>query len=252
MAGANKRRAVVAANWKMHGASEMVDAYADRWPGTPSGVDVVLCPPFGYLARLISAFGDRAVRFGVQDTAVEASGAFTGEHSPEMARDLGAEFAIVGHSERRRLFGETDAPVAAKFEAARRAGLAPILCVGETLGERREGNAVTVVQRQLDAVVDRCGAESLADAIIAYEPVWAIGTGETATPAQAEEMHQAIRTRLGKENGALAGAVRIVYGGSVNARNAPDLFAEPDIDGALVGGASLDAVEFAGICSAAL
>ena len=247
----SRRRAFVAANWKMHGTRQMVLDYASDWPDAPSEVDIVLCPPWGYLDRVRSAFDGKGIRFGVQDTAIEPLGAFTGEHAAEMARDLGAEFAIVGHSERRRLFGETDEVVAGKFAAALRAGLTPILCVGETLDERRQGAAETVVTRQLDAVVDRCGAPTLAGCVIAYEPVWAIGTGETATPAEAQDMHAAIRAKLVREGVALADSVRIVYGGSVKAANARDLFAEADIDGALVGGASLDAVEFAEICCAA-
>lgn len=247
----SRRRAFVAANWKMHGTRRMVLDYASDWPETPPQVDIVLCPPWGYLGHVRSVFDGKDIRFGVQHTEIEPHGAFTGEHAAEMARDLGAEFAIVGHSERRRLFGETDDMVAGKFAAALRAGLTPILCVGETLDERRQGAAETVVATQLDAIIDRCGASMLTDCVIAYEPVWAIGTGETATPAEAQEMHAAIRAKLVREGVAQAEGVRIVYGGSVKAANAPELFAEPDIDGALVGGASLDAVEFAEICCAA-
>ena len=245
------RRAFVAANWKMHGTRWMVLDYATDWPEVSAEVDVVLCPPWGYLDRVRSVLDGKGIRFGVQHTAIEPRGAFTGEHAAEMAGDLGAEFAIVGHSERRRLFGETDEVVAGKFAAALRAGLTPILCVGEVLDERRQGAAETVVATQLDAVMDQCGAPMLAGCVIAYEPVWAIGTGETATPAEAQEMHAAIRAKLVREGVELADTVRIVYGGSVKATNAQELFAEPDIDGALVGGASLDAVEFAEICCAA-
>lgn len=245
------RRAFVAANWKMHGTLRMVLDYASDWPETPAQADIVLCPPWGYLDRIRSVFDGKGIRFGVQHTEIEPRGAFTGEHAAEMARDLGAEFAIVGHSERRRLFGETDEVVAAKFAAALRAGLTPILCVGETLDERRQGAAETVVATQLDAVIEPCGAPRLSGCVIAYEPVWAIGTGETATPAEAQEMHAVIRAKLVRQGVAQAERVRIVYGGSVKLANAPDLFTEPDIDGALVGGASLDAVEFAEICCAA-
>ena len=247
----SRRRSLVAANWKMHATASMVADYAAAWPETPSEVDVVLCPPWGYLSRIRAAFADKGIRFGVQTTAVEPGGAFTGEHAAEMARDLGADFAIVGHSERRRLFGETDAIVADKFKAARRASLTPILCVGETLEQRRRGAAEAVVTAQLDAVIDQCGAPALSEGVIAYEPVWAIGTGETATPAAAQEMHASIRAKLLRERGLLADTVRIVYGGSVKGTNAGELFAGPDVDGALVGGASLDAVEFAEICCAA-
>ena len=237
---------LVVANWKMHGDREFVAQFARAWRA-PSGVDVVVCPSWGHLDLAVSAFAGQGVRFGVQTTAAEPSGAFTGEHAAEMARDLGAVFAIVGHSERRRLFGETDAVVAAKFCAAQRAGLTPILCVGESQDERRGGNAVEVVRGQLGAVAGVAGADALRDAVIAYEPVWAIGTGDTATPAQAQAMHAAIRAALPN-----AGcATRVLYGGSVKAANAAWIFAEPDVDGALVGGASLDANEFSAICFAA-
>ena len=234
----------------MNGTAQAVTDYAAAWPDTPSGIDVVFCPPWAYLDRLASALGGRGVRFGVQTTAIEPAGAFTGEHAAEMARDLGAEFAIVGHSERRRLYAETDAVVAGKLLAAQRAGLIPIVCVGETLEQRRGGNAAAVVLAQLNAIDAGAGTSAWEDAVIAYEPVWAIGTGETATPAQAQEMHAVVREYLARRSSALAEGTRILYGGSVNAANADDLFAQPDIDGGLVGGASLDAVEFSGICTA--
>ena len=235
----------------MNGTAQAVADYAAAWPDTPPGIDVVFCPPWAYLDRLASALHGRGVRFGVQSTAVESAGAFTGEHAAEMARDLGAEFAIVGHSERRRLYAETDAVVVGKFLAARRAGLTPILCVGETLGERRGGNAAAVVLAQLDAIDAGAGSSAWEDVVIAYEPVWAIGTGETATPAQAQEMHAAIREYLVRRSSALGEQTRVLYGGSVNAANADNLLAQADIDGGLVGGASLDAGEFAEICRAA-
>ena len=217
----------------------------------PAAVDVVICPPLAYLDRLAATLGGD-VRLGVQDVAVEPSGAYTGEHAAEMARDLGATFAIVGHSERRQLFGESDAVVAAKFGAARRAGLVPILCLGETLAERRAGQAEARVVAQLDRVIEHAGVSAFdEEVVIAYEPVWAIGTGETATPAQAQGMHGTIRARLGEVAAAVAEAVRVVYGGSVNVENAGELFAQPDIDGGLVGGASLDALTFARICNVA-
>ena len=235
----------------MNGRLQAVADYAAAWPVAPSGIDIVFCPPWAYLDRLASALRDSGVRFGVQTTAVESAGAFTGEHAAEMARDLGAEFAIVGHSERRCLYAETDAVVVAKMLAAQRAGLTPIVCVGETQEERRGGNAAGVVLAQLDAIDTGAGPSAWEDAVIAYEPVWAIGTGETATPAQAQEMHVVIREYLARQSSALAQRARVVYGGSVNAANADDLFAHPDIDGVLVGGASLDAAKFLGICHAA-
>ena len=232
----------------MNGTARAVADYAAAWPAAPSDIDVVFCPPWAYLDRLASALRGSGVRFGVQTTAIESAGAFTGEHAAEMARDLGAEFAIVGHSERRRLYAETDAVVVAKVLAAQRAGLTPILCVGETLEERRGGNAAGVVLAQLDALDAGAGPSAWGNVVIAYEPVWAIGTGETATPAQAQETHVVIREYLAGRSSALADTTRILYGGSVNAANADDLFAQPDIDGGLVGGASLDALEFSAIC----
>ncbi|MDE0691911.1 MAG: triose-phosphate isomerase [Gammaproteobacteria bacterium] len=244
------RRALVAANWKMNASVAAIDAFVRAWQQPSSDVDVVFCPPLGYLDRLGSAFaGD--VHLGVQDVGVEAKGAFTGEHSAEMAADLGAAYCIVGHSERRAMHGEDDAVVAGKFRAALRAGLMPVLCVGETLAERRAGDAKETVLRQLDAVLNDSGAAPFADAAVAYEPVWAIGTGVTASPEQAAEMHATIRQRLAAEDADVATAVRIVYGGSVKAANALALFAQVDIDGGLVGGASLDPHEFAAICAAA-
>lgn len=248
------RRPFVAANWKMHGATSFVEAYVEEWRRTgPRGVvDVVICPPLAYLDRVAKALGDHGVGFGVQTVHAEPSGAYTGEHAAEMARDLGATYAIVGHSERRRLFGETDAIVAANFAAAKRAGLVPILCVGETLAERRAGLAAGTVLAQLDAVLGHSSSKSLdTDFVVAYEPVWAIGTGETATPTQAQQMHGTIRARLGDVGDAFARSVRVVYGGSVNVDSAEALFAQTDIDGGLVGGASLDAVAFAEICRVA-
>ena len=235
----------------MHGSVAFVTRFSRDWQDPPPHVDAVVCPPLAYLRQLVDALRPRAVRFGVQNVAAEPSGAFTGEHSSAMARDLGAAFAIVGHSERRRLFQESHELVAAKFEAAASMNLTPILCVGETLAERRIGDARAVVLAQVDAVIDRCGAATFNDAVLAYEPVWAIGSGETATPEQAQEMHALLRAHLASANESAAERVRILYGGSVKAANAAALFAAPDVDGALVGGASLDAAEFAAICCAA-
>ena len=248
------RRSFVAANWKMHGTASFVEAYLEEWRRTgPRGaVDVVICPPLAYLDRVAAALANHGVQLGVQTVHAEPSGAYTGEHAAEMARDLGATYAIVGHSERRRLFGETGGVVAAKFAATKRAGLVPILCVGETLAERRAGQAEATVLAQLDSVLEQSCANALEpDFVVAYEPVWAIGTGETATPTQAQQMHGTIRARLADVGDAFAQAVRVVYGGSVNVNNAEALFAQTDIDGGLVGGASLDATAFAEICRVA-
>ena len=234
----------------MHGDAAFADAFAAAWTHTPSTVEVVFCPPLAYLPRLAAALAGRGVGFGAQNTAIAAAGAYTGEHSAQMARDLGARYALVGHSERRRLFAETDAVVAQKFAAAQNAGLTPILCIGETRSERDAGAAESAVAAQIDAVCKHAGADALRTAVFAYEPVWAIGTGRTATPGEAQSMHGRIRARLQ----ALAGSdavPRLLYGGSLNAGNAASLFAERDIDGGLVGGASLDAEAFAAICTAA-
>ena len=249
-AGRTPRRPLVAGNWKMHGTTEALAAFAAAWRPAPATVDVLLCPPFGYL-RQAASLPDHGLQLGAQDVAAAPGGAFTGQHSAAMAKDLGAAFAIVGHSERRRLCGESDAVVAEKFAAAANAGLVPILCVGETLAERRGGRARSVVFGQLDAVIRHMGAAALATAVVAYEPVWAIGTGETASPEDAQAMHAAIRGHLAEDSEARAEGVRILYGGSVRAGNAAALFAAPDVDGGLVGGASLDAREFAAICCAA-
>lgn len=242
------RTPIVAGNWKMHGNREFARAFVSELaPRVGAGVDVLLFPPQVLLGTVVEACEGHGIGVGAQTVHPEPAGAFTGEISAEMVRDLGAAWTLVGHSERRQHFGEDDAAVAARVAAAVRAGLAPLLCVGETLAERRAGDAEAVVLRQLDAVLERTDAP-LAAGAVAYEPVWAIGTGETATPAQAQALHSVIRERL-----AAAGleSLRVLYGGSVKADNAAELFAEPDIDGGLVGGASLDADSFAAIVAAA-
>ncbi|MFW6093713.1 MAG: triose-phosphate isomerase [Pseudomonadota bacterium] len=248
------RAPLIAGNWKMHGDSAFVAEYGTRLAaaGIPPAVEVLVFPPIPYLRPLANALGGGAVGLGVQNVHAEAEGAFTGEVAAEMARDLGAAWALVGHSERRTLFGETDEAVALKVQACLRAGLTPVLCVGETLAERDAGSAEAVVARQIQAVAQAVGPDGLAAAVVAYEPVWAIGTGRTATPEQAQDMHRVIRERFAAACGddAAAGA-RILYGGSVKADNAAALLAQPDIDGALVGGASLQAAEFARIAGAA-
>jgi len=249
---------LIAGNWKMHGDSAFVSGYAAALAGQtlPAGVEVLLLPPAPYLPVLAQALSrqshDIEVALGVQNVHAEEKGAFTGELAAEMAADLGARWTLVGHSERRALCGETDAVVAAKMLAARRAGLAPLLCVGETLAERDAGSAEAVVARQIESVAEAAGTEVLRRAVLAYEPVWAIGTGRTATPEQAQHMHRALRRRLEALCGGDAAAqMRIVYGGSVKPDNAAALLSQPDIDGALVGGASLDAGDFAAIAGKA-
>jgi triosephosphate isomerase len=194
---------------------------------------------------------DSGIGLGAQSVCAETQGAFTGEVSAAMLKDVGCHYVLVGHSERRQLYGEGDALVARKFVAAQSAGLVPVLCVGETLDEREREETHEVVSRQLEAALAVSGVKSLAKAVIAYEPVWAIGTGRTASPEQAQEVHALIRAKVAALNATISGSVRILYGGSVKASNARELFAMPDIDGGLVGGASLKADEFARICAGA-
>lgn len=243
------RKPLVAGNWKMHGSRSFVADHLESLKTLLAGVsvDIAVFPPAVYLsfaATLLEKPG-AAIALGAQDLSTfRGEGAFTGEISGAMLSDTGCSFVLVGHSERRTLFGETSTAVADKFVAARQAGLTPLLCVGETLDEREAGSTRKVVFDQIQAVVNKIGFESLASAVIAYEPVWAIGTGLTASPGQAQDIHAAIREQLGT-HGELT---RILYGGSVKAANAEELFSQPDIDGGLIGGASLIADEFAAIC----
>jgi len=216
-----------------------------------SGIESVVCPPFVYLQQVKSLLGGTGATLGAQDLCQFGNGAYTGGVSAAMLKDAGCSHVIVGHSERRALFGETDVLVAEKFAVAHDAGLVPVLCVGETLAERESGTTERVVDRQLQVVLQRCGVLAFRDAVVAYEPVWAIGTGKTATPEQAQAVHAFIRRRLAEADAAVAAEVRIVYGGSVKAANAEQLFAMADIDGGLIGGAALVAEEFAAICRAA-
>jgi triosephosphate isomerase (TIM) len=210
-----------------------------------------VCPPFVYLWETARLLKSSSIALGAQSVCAEALGAFTGEVSAGMLKDVGCKYVLVGHSERRAIYKEDDALVARKFLAAQSQGLIPVLCVGETLEERERGQTMQVVSRQLAAVLDLAGAAALRTAVIAYEPVWAIGTGKNATPAQAQEVHAYIRTAIAGRDAKIAADVRILYGGSVKAANAHELFAMPDVDGGLVGGASLKADEFLKICAAA-
>ncbi|MDO8348418.1 MAG: triose-phosphate isomerase [Rugosibacter sp.] len=247
------RGKLVVGNWKMHGnlATNMVllQAVRDGAVGLRSGA--ALCVPYPYLAQARSVLEGSSVAWGAQDVSEHDSGAWTGEVSGAMLADFGCRYVIVGHSERRSFFGDSDAVTAAKFLAARRAGLTPILCVGETLEEREAGITGDIVTRQIDAVLSASGMAAFADAVVAYEPVWAIGTGRTASPAQAQEVHAMIRTRFSDESAVIGSQLRILYGGSVKAGNAAEIFAQPDIDGGLIGGASLVAADFLAICAAA-
>lgn len=246
------RRKLVAGNWKMHGsaasAAELVRAVL---AGLPGEVEVAVFPPFVYVAGLAAAHSATSIGFGVQDVSEHAQGAYTGEVAAGMARDVGCRYALVGHSERRQYHAESDARVAAKFAQAQAAGLTPVLCVGETLEQREAGQTETVVGAQIAAVVAACGAAAFANAVVAYEPVWAIGTGRTASAEQAQAVHAFIRSQIAVHDVMLANSLRILYGGSVKPANAAELFAQADVDGGLIGGASLVADDFLTICRAA-
>jgi triosephosphate isomerase len=247
------RAKLVVGNWKMHGSRAGNGALIEAILGAPSPPDVqcVVCPPFVYLAEIGRLLRDTAVKLGAQNVCAETQGAYTGEVCAAMLRDVGCEYVIVGHSERRSLYGEDDLLVARKFAAALAHGLTPILCVGEQLAEREAGRSCEVVGRQLDAVLALSGIAGLARAVVAYEPVWAIGTGRTASPQQAEEVHHFIRQRLVRQDANIAAGLQILYGGSVKAGNARELFGQSDVDGGLIGGASLKAEEFLSIMAAA-
>ncbi len=248
------RKPLVAGNWKMHGSradnASLVRGLLDALRSEPTA-DVLVCPPFVYLWETGRLLKDSDIELGAQSVCAESHGAFTGEVAAAMLRDVGCRYVLVGHSERRQIFGESDALIARKFVAAQSQRLVPVLCVGETLDEREGGRTLDVVSQQIDAALAVSGIGSLASAVIAYEPVWAIGTGRNASPEQAQEVHAMIRGKLAALDATIAAQLRILYGGSVKASNARDLFSMPDIDGGLVGGASLKADEFARICAAA-
>lgn len=248
------RRPLVAGNWKMNGSKASIKELLDgikQGIGEVENADVAVCPPAVYLSEVAAHLQGTSIALGAQNVSQESAGAFTGEIAVSMLKDYSCRYVIVGHSERRTLYGETDAIVAKKFAAVRAGGLIPILCIGETLDEREKGVTEDVVSRQLEAVIALEGVGALADAVIAYEPVWAIGTGKTATPEQAQQVHAFIRSRIAVRDAAVAEKTRILYGGSMNAGNAATLIAQPDIDGGLIGGASLKAQEFLTICRAA-
>ena len=247
-----KRTPLVVANWKMHGHVEWAKHYIHEFVnglGWPGQCEIVLCAPYVFLPELKVLLRATGLGLGAQNLHDSEQGAFTGEISAPMLKEFGCSYVVVGHSERRRMFGESDDFVAAKFAAALRNSLVPVLCVGENEAERDAGITEQVVQRQLDAVLKCCGIEAFANGVIAYEPVWAIGTGVTATPDQAQAAHAFIRKYIASHNKAGADYMRILYGGSVRAANAVELANEPDVDGALVGGASLVAKEFLAICA---
>lgn len=247
------RTKLVAGNWKMHGNLATNLALLNRVRDAAEALrsSCAVCVPFPYLAQAQASLTGSKVAWGGQNVSEHAHGAYTGEVSAAMLAEFGCRYVLVGHSERRALYGENDATVAAKFAAAVQAGLTPILCVGESLAEREAGTTGQVVIRQLDAVIGVSGIAALHRAVLAYEPVWAIGTGKTATPQQAQDVHALIRARLAAGDAAVAQGVQILYGGSVKPGNAQELFAMTDIDGGLIGGASLVADDFLAICRAA-
>ena len=248
------REFLVAGNWKMNGGSaanaELTEGILAGLPKSDS-VKLLICPPYPYLSALAQSLAGSNLALGAQNVSQHESGAYTGEVSPTMLRDLACEYVIVGHSERRAQMGEGSDVVAAKFVAALGVGLKPILCVGETLEEREAGRTEAVIDEQLNAVLDLAGVESFSNAVVAYEPVWAIGTGRTATPQQAQDVHKHIRTAISSRSEEIAADIQILYGGSVKGDNAAGLFTMPDIDGGLIGGASLKADDFLAIAAAA-
>ena len=244
---------LIAGNWKMNGslaANEALLRELLQGLGQPR-CDVAVAVPSVYVAQVQGLLQGSAVQLGVQDVSAHDAGAYTGEVAASMLRDLGVRYALVGHSERRQYHGETDALVAAKAQKALNAGITPIVCVGETLAQREAGETEAVVKRQLAAVIHAVG-HCITELVVAYEPVWAIGTGKTATPEMAQAVHAVLRAQLSHASAEAAGRVRILYGGSMNAANAAQLLAQPDIDGGLVGGASLKAPDFLQIIAAAV
>lgn len=247
------RQPLVVGNWKMNGSTESIQALLNNIKQGIASVNnaaVGVCPPYVYLAQVSASLAGSPIAWGVQNISQYDSGAYTGEVSVSMLKDFGCQYVIVGHSERRNIYGETDQMVAEKFAKIQAGGFIPILCVGELLEEREAGNTEKVVQRQLDAVINLTGVASLGKAVIAYEPVWAIGTGKTASPQQAQDVHAFIRQHVAKLDAGVAEKVQILYGGSVKGSNAAELFAMADVDGGLIGGAALNAEEFLTICRA--
>jgi triosephosphate isomerase len=245
---------LVAGNWKLNGSSaanaELAEGILAGMPPSDS-VKLLICPPYPYLGELAQMLAGTELSLGAQNVSEYESGAYTGEVSAGMLMDAGCEYAIVGHSERRAMMGESSDIVAAKFVAAISVGLKPILCVGETLEEREADQTQAIIDEQLNAVLESAGVESFTTAVIAYEPVWAIGTGRTASPEQAQDVHRHIRAVMSARDEGIASAIQILYGGSVKGDNAAGLFSMPDIDGGLIGGASLQAADFLAIAAAA-
>lgn len=248
------RQPLVAGNWKLNGSKEQTKTLIDgilAGIGSVTKAEVAVCPPYLYLPQTAEWLKGSAVAWGGQNCSQHDSGAYTGEIAAPMLKEFGCKYVILGHSERRAIFGETDEQIVQKFAAVKKAGMIPILCVGELLEEREGGKTQQVIAKQIDAVLNVVGASGFKDAVIAYEPVWAIGTGVTATPDQAQEVHAFIRGRLAEKDSSVAEGIQILYGGSVKPDNAAELFSQIDIDGGLIGGASLEAQGFIDICKAA-
>lgn len=247
------RTPIVAGNWKLNGSRESVKSLASGVAAGAPGeaVETIVCPVALHLVDVAEAIAGSSVVLGAQNAAVQESGAFTGEVSSPMLAEFGCQYVIVGHSERRSLFHESDSDCAQRCQAIASAGLTPIFCIGETLDEREADDTMAVLQRQLDALLNVAGATIFDQCVVAYEPVWAIGTGKTATPQQAQQVHEGIRQYIRGHNSTAADTLRILYGGSVKAGNAAELFQQPDIDGGLIGGAALQVDDFLAICNAA-
>ncbi len=244
------RRTLIAGNWKMNGSlssiEELINGIKDGLADV-TNADMAVCPPAVYISKVNELIGDSAIGLGSQNICDQASGAFTGELAPSMLKEFNCTYAIIGHSERRSLYGESDELVAKRFAMAVQSGVTPLFCIGETLEERESGIMEDVVSRQLDAVIETQGVEAIGQCVIAYEPVWAIGTGVTASPEQAQAVHAFIRSKLAALNEDVAAKVQILYGGSMNAGNAAELLSQTDIDGGLIGGAALKAADFLAI-----
>ncbi len=248
------RKVLIAGNWKMNGSRASIKELLDGLKAGAGSVDkanIAVCAPYVYLADVADQLKGSSITWGAQNVSTEASGAFTGEIAAAMIKDFDCTYIIVGHSERRTIYGETDELVAKKLGVVIAAGMTPIFCIGEALEERENGVTEEVVARQIQAVIDMHGVEALARSVIAYEPIWAIGTGKTATPEQAQEVHAFIRNMIASSDAGIAENVIIQYGGSMNAGNAKELLAQSDIDGGLIGGASLKAEDFLTICTSA-
>lgn len=248
------RQPIVAGNWKLNGTRNSAAALAQKiisGLNSISNIDVLICPPFLHIAEVQKLIQNSHLKLGAQNASDQQSGAFTGEVSAEMLKEFSCEYVIIGHSERRTIYSESDNIIASKFKSVSSAGLTPILCIGETLEQKENNQTTNVIIKQLDSIINSVDINTFNNAVIAYEPIWAIGTGKTATPLQAQEVHQMIRNRFKAINKGLADKLPILYGGSVKPSNSNELFAQPDIDGGLIGGASLDSEDFLAICAAA-